>query len=774
LSEKAIRNKAYDDQGNRTRLVDPDAGTITSRYNGFGELVSQSDGRGHTYTYEYDRLGRRTKRSLAGSEDSTIWVYGENGHTGLLTSIQGVEVDVHYTYDDNHRVSSITETIGDSSYTLSRGYDEFSRVNEIVYPSGKRVTRSYDADGFLESVKLEGSPVWTGGNMNAAGRWSSYTYGNGITTEKIYDPYHRLDSIHAGDALDYGFSFRKTNGNLQKRVNHSVGQAETFGYDHLSRLIKDTTGTIKYENNGNIAFKAGVGTYTYNTSRPHATGGITQVDPGYSPQAHELTFTPFNKIKDIEAYNEPLGHTYRQDFTYGPERSRKLVETYRDGVHIRSKIYAGGIYEQVTDHESDSTTGYHYISGGDGLAAILVSRPGGDSLYYVHKDHLGSILALTNHQGSVVERYSFDAWGRRRNPTDWSQKASGLGYITNRGFTGHEHMDLFGLINMNGRIYDPGLGRFLSPDPYVQMPQNAQNFNRYSYALNNPLVYTDPSGYKIQGSRQYNGAASYFWTQEVLGNMSNPFNTTSAYSYDYATNTYRNAAGRRVPYNEVKHNYVLPNASAAYYFSDVSYSNINNSVVGYAKTFSSITDKALEMNFLMKNDIVYHVRAQNGRYIVVSYYPMVSSPNVGVASSGGVGEGLLYPVSTDYRITSGYTENNRTIAELNQSRPHRAIDIATPVGTSIVSPYSGTVTTAQEFSYGKAIIIQHDYSFNGQSLSTSYSHLSQMSVNAGNPVRRGQIIGYTGTYGTGPHLHFVVRLDGQKVNPIIVFPLYHP
>ncbi len=82
------------------------------------------------------------------------------------------------------------------------------------------------------------------------------------------------------------------------------------------------------------------------------------------------------------------------------------------------------------------------------------------------------------------------------------------------------------------------------------------------------------------------------------------------------------------------------------------------------------------------------------------------------------------------------------------------------------------VTTAKEFSYGKAIIIQHEYSFNGQKLSTSYSHLSKMLVNAGDYVTKGQTIGYTGNYGTGPHLHFVVRLGGQKVNPIIVFPLY--
>ena len=63
-----------------------------------------------------------------------------------------------------------------------------------------------------------------------------------------------------------------------------------------------------------------------------------------------------------------------------------------------------------------------------------------------------------------------------------------------RGYTGHEHLTVFGLINMNARLYDPALGRFLSPDPYVQSPDNSQNYNRYSYCLNNPLRYSDPSG----------------------------------------------------------------------------------------------------------------------------------------------------------------------------------------------------------------------------------------------------------------------------------------
>ena len=70
-----------------------------------------------------------------------------------------------------------------------------------------------------------------------------------------------------------------------------------------------------------------------------------------------------------------------------------------------------------------------------------------------------------------------------------------MGVNTDRGYTLHEHLDEVGVIHVNGRVYDPLIGRFMSADPFVQSPGNLQSYNRYAYVMNNPLVFTDPSGY---------------------------------------------------------------------------------------------------------------------------------------------------------------------------------------------------------------------------------------------------------------------------------------
>ena len=146
-------------------------------------------------------------------------------------------------------------------------------------------------------------------------------------------------------------------------------------------------------------------------------------------------------------------------------------------------------YEEITD-SLGVVKKIHYLRSG----AILVIAGSTETLYYGYYDHLGSLTALTNEAGSILERYAYDPWGNRRNPANWTQSDGRSTWLLNRGFTGHEHLDAFGIINMNGRVYDPLTAQFFSPDPYVQAAGDWVNYNRYAYCFNNPLIYTDPDG----------------------------------------------------------------------------------------------------------------------------------------------------------------------------------------------------------------------------------------------------------------------------------------
>jgi len=155
-----------------------------------------------------------------------------------------------------------------------------------------------------------------------------------------------------------------------------------------------------------------------------------------------------------------------------------------------SRLYCG-LYEKEMDAKNNVTKDICYIAGAKGITAVYMN----EQMYYLRRDHQGSITGLIDQGGKILEEYSYDAWGRRRNHSDWTYDNAPVPQYLYRGYTFHEHMDEFGLINMNGRAYDPIVGRFLNPDPLIQNTANTQNYNRYSYCLNNPLKYTDPSGY---------------------------------------------------------------------------------------------------------------------------------------------------------------------------------------------------------------------------------------------------------------------------------------
>ncbi|MEM7015120.1 MAG: RHS repeat-associated core domain-containing protein [Verrucomicrobiota bacterium] len=163
---------------------------------------------------------------------------------------------------------------------------------------------------------------------------------------------------------------------------------------------------------------------------------------------------------------------------------------------------------EYEDH-GDTKRHIHYVRAAAGvfLTHSIIVEDGEARApvdHYLHKDHLGSIETITDENGAIQETLKYDAWGKR---LQLLPIAAGGGFVltyelldrvvddVHRGYTGHEMLDLVSLVHMGGRVYDNLTGRFLSADPFVQAPENLQNSNRYSYVLNNPLSYTDPSGF---------------------------------------------------------------------------------------------------------------------------------------------------------------------------------------------------------------------------------------------------------------------------------------
>jgi RHS repeat-associated protein len=204
----------------------------------------------------------------------------------------------------------------------------------------------------------------------------------------------------------------------------------------------------------------------------------------------------FNLPKRVES-----GTTTYADFSYGPNRER-VRTTEHEGSDERVIYHVGPHFEVET---STAYTGTHYRSTvyfGERAVYARVDGPG--ALLeegYLHQDHLGSLDRVTAVTGSAAQASSFDAFGKRRN-TDWANDNTDALFTETqwleRGYTGHQQLDGVRLIHMNGRVQNPVWGRMLSPDPVVGDLSRPQSLNAYSYVMNNPLSFTDPTGFEVR------------------------------------------------------------------------------------------------------------------------------------------------------------------------------------------------------------------------------------------------------------------------------------
>jgi RHS repeat-associated protein len=283
-------------------------------------------------------------------------------------------------------------------------------------------------------------------------------------------------------------------------AGQSVAPVKTFSYDAI----------------GNLLSKSDVGNYSYplaGSALPHAvtsiSGGAVSASFAYDPNGNQTTglgrsisYTSYNKPSSITQGSSTLFFSDDTDHQRFKQVSPQGTTLYFTAFGVHTELFTAA-----------TSQWYDYIGSGGSMLGVRVQSASSVTTRYFQTDNLGSIAVITDESGNVVERDSYDAWGKRRFPNGADDPSGSLTSQTTRGFTGQEELADVGLVHLNGRVYDPLIGRMMSADPFVPDPMNGQAWNRYSYVINNPLALTDTNGYCFLGMCSWGKAISTFFNR---------------------------------------------------------------------------------------------------------------------------------------------------------------------------------------------------------------------------------------------------------------------
>ncbi|MEP4888935.1 MAG: RHS repeat-associated core domain-containing protein [Aliiglaciecola sp.] len=526
----------YNDIGEKLSFDDPNMGTWNFTYNEFGELATQTDANGNVSSPSYDFMGRVT------GVNGRTWDYDNNNDKGLLFSTNSGDGEVKtFTYDSLSRIKTVATQIDGLTFNQEFAYHSIlGTMKGEKTPSGEVLGYTYNDYGYLTS---EFRHLETGDeilrqidSMDALGNVKVQKFGTNIYQKFTRTATGAVQSVCAGtnsscnnayQNIDYDFDGM---GNLTKQHNLITGFKEEYVYDELMRVqaaqVKMGSMVVAnydydYDVVGNILNKSDyASSFTYNTSRSQggnagpnavrriAKGGsnyyFTYDNNGNMLTGNGLTQTVYNKDNKPTKLVKNGTTTY---FKYGADGMRykqtkttggQTYVTYYVGKGFEREVQPGNKVLEKT-YVGNHTTLYKTVSGAPDYPAGVVH-----SLL----DRLGSPSTLIKGRTSspVVLRYR--AHGIFGKPID-----AGTGSILDslsswdgqyRGYTGHEQLVEQELVHMNGRVYDYNLGRFMSVDPFIQMPESSQSINPYSYIMNNPMAGTDPTGYIARGTNASN------------------------------------------------------------------------------------------------------------------------------------------------------------------------------------------------------------------------------------------------------------------------------
>ena len=536
---------SYDAWGNKTRFEDPSNGVYEYKYQGYFGALSESKSPKGKKEYEYNDKGQLIKqkeKSDTGNSTDKVIAFDYNSK-GQMISKSGTSLGKPYSstiaYASNGRLLSSMES-SNGKYFIQKDivYDDKSRVTSYeksLYSSGVltkvSIENVYDSwSGELYQVKDKNANkiLWELQDANAKGQVTQAKLG-GVNVNNSYDNNGFLNSIshvstsNQATVLQISYSFNAIKNELNSRTTGGdFNITEQFQYDDNNRLYNWTdpvTGAFtqnqkrnEYDKRGRIIKNDQLGTVKFeNTQKIYQATGMTLNAEGEQNYNNDL-------IQSI-AYNENNDPVYidgeRGDarFEYGLTNMRQVAsyggnfDPDSDGKF--TKYYSeDGSYEVIRNNQTGQEKHLIYIGGTPYESNVVYLKNFQEEhakFVFLHKDYLGSILAITDEAGNKLEQRHFDAWGNLTHLkigtnaiiTDKNQIRDYLAngnLIIDRGYTSHEHFAEIGIIHMNGRLYDPLLRRFLNADENIQDPNNTQNYNKYGYVLNNPLMYNDPSG----------------------------------------------------------------------------------------------------------------------------------------------------------------------------------------------------------------------------------------------------------------------------------------
>lgn len=523
-----VYSARYDSAGNKVFEKDANAGEVISKFDAYGNIRRTQDAKGQVLTFEYDELNRVSSRLSDGKVAN--WYYDDNEMCelankvsknniyGQLCMVQEGGFKEGYAYDSFALPAhSRTQIEGVRTYDFQQTYDSHGRLVRETYPNELNIGYEYDSQGNLKEMKkvaglgVESKLLYEVKERDIFNNAVKVNLGTlGLVLEKKFHPDSGLiNRLHAEKrkTLENTFAYVlntqeyqwDSNGNLALR-NTSSSSSEMFEYDYQNRL-EFHSGRVpseyNYHPNGNIKTKYRSTSYQYNSSRPHALTGSYGDDKRYQYDANGNMVVRKGFSIEYNSFNKPLvinSIEGKEIFKYGPS----LARYYRNDDDSTTYYVAGGKFEETIERNKKQSNTVSYLPNGLMYKEKIRKDPNsgvinvnGEFIYLI-KDHLGSNLIYALEGGGQLGSMTYQDFGRTDSKSSKTESRS----YTSRGYTGHEHLVGSGLIHMNGRLYDPEIGRFMSPDPIVQSPYFSQSYNRYSYVWNNPYRYNDPSGYQ--------------------------------------------------------------------------------------------------------------------------------------------------------------------------------------------------------------------------------------------------------------------------------------